>query len=111
MRFEVKLSNILIFNFHYLGCGTETAVENLMQVPTIDQYKRYEQAKKTLVATGKPGTITWNEGGTASCSGIDGTSNVWASALWAIDAQLQAIWVGVGEINFSGSPQALCTYF
>jgi hypothetical protein len=42
--------------------------------------------------------------------GIQGTSNVWGSALWAIDAQLQGAWIGTSAINFSGIPQALCIY-
>jgi hypothetical protein len=44
------------------------------------------------------------EGNSASCGGTNGVSNVFASALWALDALLSVAEVGVSMFNFHGGP-------
>ena len=45
------------------------------------------------------------EGNSASCGGRDGVSNVFGSALWALDTLLALAEVGVSQFNFHGGPK------
>jgi hypothetical protein len=44
------------------------------------------------------------EGNSVSCGGAEGVSNVWASALWALDVLFSMAAVGVQRWNFHGMP-------
>jgi hypothetical protein len=45
------------------------------------------------------------EGNSVSCGGADGVSNVWASALWALDALFNVAAVGFQRWSFHGMPE------
>jgi hypothetical protein len=49
----------------------------------------------------------WGEGGTASCGGVDGISNTFASAQWNVDILFEFATRGVQLAIFSGTPQAI----
>jgi hypothetical protein len=49
----------------------------------------------------------WGEGATASCGGVDGISNTFASALWNVDMLFEFATRGVQLAIFSGTPQAI----
>jgi len=50
------------------------------------------------------------EGNSASCGGRDGVSNVFGTALWALDTLLAVAEVGVEQWNFHGGPKARDNY-
>ena len=50
------------------------------------------------------------EGNSASCGGRDGVSNVFGTALWALDTLLEVAAVGVQQWNFHGGPKARDKY-
>jgi hypothetical protein len=50
------------------------------------------------------------EGNSASCGGRDNVSNVFGTALWALDTLLEVAAVGVSQWNFHGGPKARDMY-
>ena len=50
------------------------------------------------------------EGNSASCGGRDGVSNVFGTALWALDTLLEVAAVGVSQWSFHGGPKARDMY-
>lgn len=88
-----------------------------MQSPAADMstYDFFIEAVRTAASVGAQ--VSWNEAGTASCGGIDGIryrrvwlichSNVFAGALWAVDAAFTAAFLQVDDIMYAGTPQAM----
>jgi hypothetical protein len=54
---------------------------------------------------------TLNESNSASCSGMPGVSNSYATSLWSLDYQLQAAQSGVSRLQFHTNTAAVCGDF
>jgi len=68
--------------------------------------KTYQFVTDAIGASSGGQGVIWNEGGTASCSGLDGISDAFGAALWAVDAAFEMSFRGVMAGCFSGAPQA-----
>lgn len=89
------------------GCNILSSLDMLMALP---QSLTYDFASRVVQANSQGSQTIWNEGGTASCSGVVGISNVFGSALWAVDSAFDMSYRGVANGCYSGSPQALCLF-
>ncbi|MER7443479.1 glycosyl hydrolase family 79 C-terminal domain-containing protein [Micromonospora avicenniae] len=94
-------------------CGSSTvSIEQLMS-PTTYTNTRSKLAGITAVDDQLHGTIpmTINESNTASCSGMPGVSNSYATALWSLDYLLQAAQSGVDRLQFHTNTTGVCGDF
>ncbi|KAJ3203571.1 hypothetical protein HK099_001472, partial [Clydaea vesicula] len=107
-QFAGQMTYFSYHKYELRGCASSNSLSSLMSQPKdAASYKIYSSAKDTLQATGKPGKIIWNEAGTASCGGVEGISNAFASGLWTLDSGFLTSTIGVDHQLLSGTPQAL----
>jgi hypothetical protein len=69
----------------------------------------YDWVSQYTAATKRTGSLNiWAEGGTASCKGVAGISDVFASGIWTVDILFEFAWRGVYIACMAGAPQAVC---
>lgn len=102
-----KASSTKYMSFHRYairGCSLNPTLDMLLDDPLPATYEWVSQLTGATKATN---TINvWGEGGTASCSGVKGISDVFGSGLWSVDILFEMAQRGVGFSIFSGTPQA-----
>lgn len=87
------------------GCDPSITLDNLLDEPGPINY---QWVSDLSVLTKASNTLNvWGEGGSASCSGVSGISDVFGSGLWAIDQMFEMAFRGISLACLSGSPQAL----
>jgi hypothetical protein len=94
-------------------CGSSTAtVEGLMSptthLNTRDKLQGMQEISKRLHDTIP---LTLNESNSASCSGMPGVSDSYATSLWSLDYLLQAAQGGVRRLNLHTNTAAVCGDF
>ncbi|RAG87271.1 hypothetical protein DN069_01685 [Streptacidiphilus pinicola] len=79
----------------------------LLSAATRDRQGQYFAS---VGATARAARLPWalTETNSASCSGIPGTSNTFAAALWSVDYALQAAEHGAQEVDFHTSVSPRC---
>jgi hypothetical protein len=78
-----------------------------MTKPAFD-YSTYDFMITAKAAADLVGSkVSWNEAGSASCGGLEGISDAFGAALWAVDASFSMAYLQVDDVLFNGLPQAL----
>jgi hypothetical protein len=91
------------------GAATIAATDLLTDAATMRIASTYAPHVRDAHAAGL--TYRMAEMNTASCAGIDGVSNVFASALWTTDIAFQFATVGMDGINFHTPGNAPANYY
>ncbi|MEU2169617.1 glycosyl hydrolase family 79 C-terminal domain-containing protein [Micromonospora chersina] len=94
-------------------CGSSTVTVDQLMSPLTYTNTRNKLAGITAVDDQLHGTIpmTINESNTASCSGMPGVSNSYATALWSLDYLLQTAQSGVDRLQFHTNTTGVCGDF
>ncbi len=94
-------------------CGSSTmTIEQLMSTATYTNTRTKLTGMMAIadrLVDAIPSTI--NESNSASCSGMPGVSNSYATALWSLDYQLQTAQSGVSRLQFHTNTAAICGDF
>jgi hypothetical protein len=61
--------------------------------------------------SGNGQSIVWGEGGSTSCNGTAGVSDVYVSSLWTLDVLFEYAWRNVKRATLSGAPTTLYAPF
>jgi hypothetical protein len=94
-------------------CGTSTM--KLAALTSDVTYLKTRAKLEGVVATGArlgnkiPSVM--NESNSASCSGMPGVSDAYASSLWSLDYLLQAAQAGISRVQFHTNTAAICGDF
>jgi len=97
-----------IISFHKYGvngCSKFVTLDNLLDSPAPNEYQYVSDLTAFSNFRGKRTVLS--EGGSASCKGVPGISDVFGSALWTVDTLFEMAFRGVSRAFLSGSPQAL----
>lgn len=81
----------------------------LLQEPNVDEYAWVTEVLAQISGNGQ--SIVWGEGGSASCNGTAGVSDVYVSALWTLDVLFEYSWRNVKRATLSGAPTTLYAPF
>lgn len=94
-------------------CGSSTVSISQLMSPLTYTNTRSKLAGIMAVDDQLQGRIpvTVNESNTASCSGMPGVSNSYATALWSLDYLLQAAQSGVDRVQFHTNTTGVCGDF
>jgi hypothetical protein len=105
-----ELANHLYAGSH---CGSNT-----MTIPQLMSSNTYLTVRNKLngiiditerLGNGMPAVL--NESNSASCSGMPGVSDAYASSLWSLDYLMQTAQSGVGRLHFHTNTAAICGDF
>lgn len=100
--FEGAMSSVSIHRYPETVCGGATATVARLLDDSAAEGQAASVAAWVARAQGVPLFI--GEGNSVSCGGAAGVSDVWASALWALDILFGMASVGVQRWNFHGMP-------
>jgi len=108
-EFQSLLSTISYHRYPLSHCsGRNVTLEQLMaDKSTIQQVEFLKPFVDDARALGLPFHLA--EGNSVSCGGMPGVSNVFGSALWAVDFLFNLASVNIKGINFHGGPKAIYT--
>jgi hypothetical protein len=112
---QQKAASTRYFSFHRYqlrGCSKFNTLDMLLDSPRDmngeNEYEWVEKLTDAVKAQGANKLNVWGEGGSASCGGNDGISNVFGSGLWALDILYDMAIRGVELSMFSGLPNNHC---
>lgn len=112
-----KFKNVKEISFHKYGLRGCAAKLNpgiytpytLLQEPNVNEYNWVSNVLSELRKNGQE--MIWGEGGSASCNGTAGVSDVYVSALWTLDTLFEYAWRNVKRATLSGAPTTLYAPF
>ena len=111
-RYSAKglLASMSYHHYSLGGCEGKvvTLAELLADGASVGAAKYLAPFAAASRAAGVPFRV--GEGNSASCGGRDNVSNVFGTALWALDTLLAVAEVGVEQWNFHGGPKARDNY-
>jgi hypothetical protein len=96
------VSMVTFHNYPESACGgNRPTIADLL---SLRDWRREQQAADAAVSAGATANVPAiiDETNSAVCWGAPGTSNVFASALWALDYTLLLAHEGLAEVNFQG---------
>jgi hypothetical protein len=105
-RYAPLLASLSYHHYALGGCeGKVTTLQQLLQ-PTASSGSASFLAPFATAARAAGIKFVIGEGNSCSCGGRAGVSDVFGTALWALDMLLAVAEVGVSSWNFHGGPQA-----
>lgn len=96
------------YGLHGCGNASVTIADLLADAASADAAAYFAPLATAARAAGVP--MRLGEGNTVNCGGRANVSDVFASALWAVDILFEMGAVGVSQVNFHGGPNARDRY-